>query len=202
MKLDKSRFQSASILDTIASQTEEKMKTRSAIHRKTLLVAIAFSFVELVGCTPAEKQEITSDLQTALADLTQNRALMEQFGRDVKSSVDPTDPTYSNLMQSYEEARDEYNHYLDQVELAASTHNSSDALIPSIQRAQEASTQFLSGATRTLAPNSNVRGLAFRKAVVFPESLTRDLNLVPKRMRRNLINTFDDQVRMRSWGKL
>jgi hypothetical protein len=130
---------------------------------------------------------------------------MEQYGRDVKTSVDPSDPSYSDLMQSYEEARDEYNHYLDEVESDVTTHHShhsTAALAPAVRKAQDATSQFLAHATRTLDPNSGIRGVEFRKAVIFPQSLTRDLHHVPETYRQDLISTFDEQVRMRSWGRL
>ena len=172
--------------------------------RRLLALIICVGLIGLTGCTTVQEQEVAAALQAALANLTANRALVEQFGREVRTSVDPSDPLYSDLMQSYEDARDEYNNYLTEVELEGIRHHSASAaaLASASQKAQDTTSQFLARATRTLDPNSNIRGAGFHRAVTIPESLPRDLHNLPKRYRQNLISTFDSQVRLRSWGKL
>ena len=86
-------------------------------RRNLLALALALLMLPTItGCTPTEESETISGLQTALSDLTQNRSLTEQFVRDVKASVDPGDPAYVQAMESYQDARDSYNRYLDNVE--------------------------------------------------------------------------------------
>jgi hypothetical protein len=173
-----------------------------SLRKFTLGAIVAVALLSITGCTPTEEQDSVTALQAALSSLMQNRSLVEQFGRDIKSSVDPTDPSYSQLMESYESARDSYNHFLDTVELEVAAHHSNAELAPSAKDAQNATTSFLASATRALQPNSDLRGIAFRRAIVIPENLTTALRCLPKRDRRELISRFGDQVRVRSWGQL
>ena len=60
--------------------------------------------------------ESVAALQAALSSLQANRALTEQFVRDVKAGIDPSDPAYAETMESYQTARELYDRYLDGIE--------------------------------------------------------------------------------------
>lgn len=175
------------------------MFTRRVI---TLSIMLLFATVALTGCTPVEEQDTVSALEAALKSLMQNRALVEQFGRDIKTSVDPTDPHYADLMESYEEARDSYNHFLDVVELEVAARHPKTELEPSVKAAQDATASFLAEATRTLKPHSTLRGEAFQRAIVIPDNLAIQLRRLPKSDRREIISRFSEPVRVRAWGQL
>jgi len=177
-----------------------------SISRNAILLSLgavlmaAFMFID--ACTPAETSDTLNALDAALSTLVQNRSLAEQFVRDVKTNVDATDPTYPQVMEDYEAARDAYNHCLDLVELAAKTNDSHPAIARAVEESQNATGDFLTRATRSLRPSVDTRGIAFRRAVVIPEDLPQNLNRLSKRYRTQMIRQFDDQVRWRSWRQL
>ncbi len=156
----------------------------------------------LSGCTSAEETETVTTLQAALNNLVQNRSLTEQFVRDIKTNADPSDPGYVQAMDSYQEARDSYDHYLDSVE-----NGGKPGATRSLRRSgpvdvQNATADFLADATSVLKPTLNTRRIPFQRAVVIPENLQATLNKLPKKAREKLIDEFDQQVRWRSWGQL
>ena len=162
---------------------------------------IGFSSV-LTGCTSAEESEVLSALQAALASLNQNRTLIEQYGRDIQSRVDPSSETYADLMEGYVETRDAYNHYLESLARATMSKHPQSELKISADKARDATARFMAGATRTLDRNAPLRGVVFREAIELPDSVTRDLRRIPKREREEMVNHFTDQMKVRSWGKL
>ena len=157
----------------------------------------------MVGCSAKDESETVAVLQSALSDLTQNRSLAEQFVRDVKASVPPADPNYQQALDSYEDARDAYNHYLDTVE-NPSGKGSSRSLrsVEAITGARNATAEFLADATTALRPDVATRRIQFQRAVVIPDDLQRSLKKLPKTARDYLTDQFDGQVRWRSWGQL
>jgi hypothetical protein len=164
--------------------------------------ALLTSLVALTGCTPAEETQAITYLQGALTDLSQNRALTEQFVRDIKSTANPDDPSYSQAMDSYEDARDTYNRYLDDVESGVPQDGARSLHHSSPRDVENATADFLQDATRALKPSLNTRKIAFQRAVVVPDNLQATLAKLPKKARRNITEQFDDQVRWRSWGQL
>ena len=165
-------------------------------------VVLSLCIIPLTGCTPTEETETVSALQTGLTDLTQNRSLTEQFVRDVKATTDPSDPTYVQVMESYQDARDVYNRYLDSVESGRKESSDRSLRTVSPRSVQNATADFLADATRALKPSINTRRVAFQRAVVVPENLQSTLATLPKKARGKLIDQFDDQVRWRSWSQL
>ena len=151
------------------------------------------------GCNPTAAVDA---LQAGLNTLVQNKSLAEQFVRDIKTSVDPSDPAYAQNMENYEQARDAYNHFLDGVELAAKTNQPHPNLTASTEDAQNSAADFLEGATRALRPTTDTRRIPFRRAVTIPETLPKDLNELPKKTRESLIARFDREVRWRPWRQL
>ena len=175
-------------------------------HRKSrhaIVLALALITVPaLTGCTPTEESETISGLQTALSDLTQNRSLTEQFVRDVKSSLDPGDPAYVQAMESYQDARDTYNRYLDTVESGQKRDSSRSLRGSSPRDVQNAAADFLADATRALKPTANTRKIAFQRAVIIPDNLSSNLASLPKKVRGRIVDNVDEQVRWRSWSQM
>jgi outer membrane murein-binding lipoprotein Lpp len=170
---------------------------------RILVIAAAVTpTVLLNGCTPTEETETVTALQTALTDLTQNRSLTEQFVRDVKSSADPSDPAYVQAMESYQDARDAYNRYLDAIESGRKVDGERSLRGASPLGVQNAAADFLADATRALRPSINTRRVAFQRAVVVPENLQGTLSKLPKKARSRVVDQFDEQVRWRSWSQL
>ena len=168
-----------------------KINSRRRLLISTILLA---STLATVGCTATEE----ADTVTAL----QNASLTEQFVRDVKANTDPGDPAYLQAMESYQDARDVYNRYLDGVENGS--HSGEDRSLRHASRhdVENATADFLSDATRALKPSVNTRRIAFTRAVEVPDDLQTTLAKLPKKARESLINQFDDQVRWRSWSQM
>jgi hypothetical protein len=164
---------------------------------------LGFSLIfSLLGCTSAEKADVVSALQTALSDLTQNRALTEQYVRDCKADISPNDPNYVPVMEAYQDARDIYNRYLDLVESGTKSDDQRSLRSSSSRDVENAAADFLAVATRSLRPGVDTRGIPFQRAVMLPEHLQETLAKLPKKARQKLTNNFDSQVRWRSWSQL
>jgi len=158
--------------------------------------------VGFIGCTPAEETAIITQLQTALNSLQQNRSLTEQFVRDIKATVNPADPGYVQAMESYQEARESYDHFLDGVETNGRSMTARSMRLSGPAEVRNATADFLADATSVLKPDINTRRIPFQRAIVIPDNLQSTLQKLPKKSRENLINQFDDQIRWRSWGQL
>lgn len=154
------------------------------------------------GCTPTETTDALAALQSGLSTLVANRTLAEQFVRDVKTSVNPSDPAYIQSMESYEEARDSYNRFLDTVENGSAKGKSPQHEMQLGLDAQDSTAGFLQDATRALKPSMNTRAIDFRRAVQIPDNLAANLHKLPAHKRGKLIDQFDSQVRWRSWGQM
>lgn len=174
--------------------------------RKALIVLVFSSLIATpltTGCNSKDEAATVAILQSALSNLNQNRSLVESFVRDVKENDSPDDPNYQQALDSYENARDAYNHYLDVIE------NPEDKNSTRSMRSQEAisdarntTAQFLADATAALRPNVSTRSIQFQRAVVIPDDLQAALQKLPKKARAYLTDRFDSQVRWRSWGQL
>jgi hypothetical protein len=172
------------------------------MKRTAQVVCVFLLSLSLSGCTPDEEAETISDLQTALSNLTQNRTLAEQFVRDVKSDTNPGDAAYVRAMESYQDARDVYNRFLDSVESGRSDQDDRTFRHASPTDVQNATADFLEDATRALKPTANARRVTFQRAVIVPERLQRTIAKLPKKARNRMIDRFDDQIRWRSWSEL
>lgn len=175
---------------------------RSKLSRIIFAVATSTLLANGLGCTSAEESEIVTSLQSALSSLQQNKSLAEQFVRDVKSGVTPSDPAYAEVMESYQNARTTYDRYLDSVEEPEKT-----LPVRSLRRAssidvQNAAADFLADATSALKPSLNTRRIPFQRAVIVPDNLGETLHKLPKKSRSKLIDHFDEQLRWRSWSQL
>jgi hypothetical protein len=165
------------------------------------LIIMVFA-ASLTGCTSTEVSDSIAALQAALASLQANRALTEQFVRDVKASIDPGDPAYAQVMDSYQTARETYDRFLDGVEDGGKTTYSRSLRHVAPIDVQNAAADFLADATSALKPNLNTRRIPFQRAVVVPTDLGPALKRLPKKAREHIIDQFDQQVRWRQWAQL
>lgn len=155
-----------------------------------------------LGCTPAQESEAAADLQIALSNLVQNRALTEQFVRDVKATGDSADPAYSQAVESYQNARETYDRFLDTVEMGKQAKNNRSLRGATATDVENASADFLADATAVLRPRANTRRIPFQRAVILPENLIAQFSRLPKRARDKIIDRFDDQVRWKTWSQI
>lgn len=174
--------------------------------RKHAIAVVAFAGISISfmsGCNAKDEAATIAIMQNALSDLTQNRSLVEQFVRDVKSSVPPSDQNYQQALNSYDDARDAYNHYLDTIE-NPSGKNSSRSLrsVEAEEAARSASAEFLADATTALKPTVATRHIEFQRAIVLPDDLQHALKTLPKNQRDYLTDRFDSEVRWKPWGQL
>lgn len=170
--------------------------------RPVALCAIALvgcSLLTTVGCTAAEESADVAALETALNSLMQNRSLTEQFVRDVKVSVDPSDPEYLRTMETYQDARDAYNRFLDSAESAPPSGSVKSETPLDVRNA---TADFLAEATSALRPSVNTRRVPFQRAVVIPENLQKQFAKLPKHARESIIGDLDKQVRWKPWSQL
>lgn len=176
--------------------------TSSRSNRILAAIILILITGSMTGCTATEEAEVLSDLQTAYTTLDQNRSLAEQFVRDVKSDLDPSDPAYQQVMQSYEQAKEAYNSYLDGVEGGDPNGSRSLRSHSSPRELKDTAADFLADATSALKPSVNTRRIPFQRAITIPDNLSRALKALPKKTRATVIDQFDDQVRWRSWSQM
>ena len=179
-----------------------QIQRKKGIFRIVSLTFLAVISLPTTGCTDTEKTEVLTTLQTALSNLQQNRSLTEQFVRDIKANVDPSDPGYVQAMDSYQEAREAYNRYLDSIEDGGKPSQSRSLRHSSPVDVQNATADFLADATSVLKPNVNTRRIPFQRAVVIPDNLAPTFKGLPKKARETIVDNFDQQVRWRSWGQM
>ena len=166
------------------------------------MFALVCGLPALTGCTPNEENDTASVLQTALTDFTQNRSLTEQYVRDLKSRLDPSEPAYIQAMESYQDARDTYNRYLDSVETGQKHASSRSMRSASPLAVENSAADFVADATRAMRPNEVRHRGDFQRSVVVPEQLQSTLGKLPKSIRNRLVDKFDEQVRWRSWSQI
>ena len=156
----------------------------------------------LLGCPAAEVAQTETALEGALAALTQNRTMTEQFVREFKTKVGSDNPAYIRAMELYGDARETYNRYLDAVESDEPTRNDRSVRNCSPDDVAEASIAFMSEATRAMYPLVDQRSIPFKQGVTVPANLQSTFGKVPKKARRNLVDDFDHHVRWRKWSDL
>jgi hypothetical protein len=171
------------------------LRSKSSFLVATVIASLLLFFI--TSCNTADLAAV----DTALNDLVQNKNLAEQFVRDLKMTVEPSDPTYQRLVQDYEAARACYDDYLDSVKSPVTRQNQID-LNQLSEDAKSSAADFLEQATRSLRPTINTRRIHFQRAIVLPEDLTQVLQKFPKNRRNQLIRQFETQVRWRSWRQL
>ncbi|MGC2163558.1 MAG: hypothetical protein WA634_16740 [Silvibacterium sp.] len=190
-------------LDTPSNEGEIDDMNLFINKRSIAIIVVSLALVPVIGCNQQQEADTVTLLQSALSDLQQNRSLAEQFVRDVKASVSPSDPNYQQALDSYEDARDAYNHYLDVVENPQGKHPSRSLRTQrAITDARNSAAEFLADSTVALKPSVSTRHIQFQRAIVIPDNLQPALKKLPKQARDYLTQQFDDQVRWRSWGQL
>jgi hypothetical protein len=153
------------------------------------------------GCTPAEEAAVTSDVSTALAALEGNKALSEQFVRDVQDTMAPTDPQYKSIMGAYEEAREDYNSYLSQIEMAARMGRRPPLNSGAVDGVKDSATEFISAAAKGLDPTAN-RKIQFRKAIILPPTLVTGLRRLPRGVRAAIADRVAADLHWKSWSTI
>ena len=156
----------------------------------------------LLGCPAGEETEIVSTLQSALSALTQNRALTEQFVRDVKANIPPGDPTYVQTMEAYQDAREANNRYLDAAESGVVPSGERSLHSSSPREVVAATSDFLERATNSLRPSLNTRDIPYQRAIIVPDNLQTIIAKLPKKARITLTDNVDPQIRWRTWSQI
>jgi hypothetical protein len=150
------------------------------------------------NCSSADIQAVSD----AVSVLQQNKALAEQFVKDVKGAYDAEDPQYRSLMEQYEDARDAYNGYIAQIDPATSSGRSLANSESSADNAQQSAVNFISAATRSLDRNNSYRGVSLDRAIRIPNNLPADFKNLPGSARKLLSDRLRDDVRWKSWSQL
>lgn len=167
-----------------------------------LYASLSLALPALIGCPSAVTAEAQVLLQQGLSALTQNREIVEQSVSDVKSALSPSDPRYLDAMESYGEAKESYDRFLESVESGDKTPHTRSVRGRTATDVQDKTIAFLKDASRALAPNANTRKIPYERAVIVPDGLSAQVNRLPKRVREQLLDEFDRDVRWRRWGDL
>jgi len=184
---------------------EVTMCFRTKIRISTLTAGVMVLFFVTAGCgVPAD---VITNLEDALNTYVQNRSVTEQVVRDLKSKVEKNqlvllNPDFQRAIESYYEARDSYNHFLDEEELATKNRRLNPDVAEASQNARSKATQFLEDATRALRPSINARGIDYESALAIPNGLPKDLWALPPKSRDRAIKEFDQRARWKSWSEL
>ncbi len=163
----------------------------------TLLAACAM----FMGCNPQQEAAFSSAL-SALSSLQQNKSLGEQFARDVKSEVAPDDGSYITLLETYEDARNTYNRFIDRLGAAVTANDSKADLSTEYEETQRKVAAFLRLASQTLDPSLDQRGVPFQRAIEIPKTLPKALHDLPARSRNEIVTHVAQSARWRSWRDL
>jgi hypothetical protein len=163
-------------------------------------LAILMSSLGTSSCSPETLNSAMQDLNT----LVQNKTLAEQFVRDIKASVDPSEPIYAKLLESYDQAKDCNSRFLDAIEGSGSYRSRAirSSLEMAKRNAEESMVAFLDSATRTLRPTVSMRSTDLRRIAALPENFPMILRNVPQSTRAKYVRKFDSSVRWRSWTDL
>lgn len=187
---------------------EDQPFMMAASVRKCLGLASAFLSIvactlNTTGCSPSENHA-ASQAMSLLNTFIQNKTLAEQFVRDIKADVDPSEPVYSKLLESYDEAKSSYDRLLDELEAPGSHHGRSirPRLDGAKRKAEESMATFLDTAAHTLRPTVSFRSAELKTVAALPDDLAVVLESVPKAERARYAHDLDSAVRWRSWNEL
>jgi hypothetical protein len=162
------------------------------------VAGILLTIAMFSSCSTADIQAVSN----AVSALETNKALAEQFVRDVKGAYDPADPQYRSIMSQYEQSRDTYNEYISQVEAAARTGRRLTVPEESDDMVKKSAVRFISSATRSLDPKYSDRGLSLDRAITIPNNLMLSLTKLPTSARRLLSDGLRRELRWNSWSQL
>lgn len=178
------------------------MKKLSLSHFRRLAAISTICFVTFVlgACSPAEMQ-ISDQVADALTALNKNKAVSEQFVKDVKSHVDATDPQYEPIMGRYEDARDLYNEYISEIQSSIKSAGSDFPSSESIELINRAGTAFIAAAARGIDPSVSSRRLDFDRAIVCP-SLGKSTAKLSRDARTLLADRVIAGMRWKPWSQL
>lgn len=178
---------------------------RAASVRKCLglisaSLAIFLSSLDTSSCSPETLNTAMQDLNT----LVQNKTLAEQFVRDIKASVDPSEPIYAKLLESYDQARGCNGRFLDEIEAPGSyrIRGIRSSIDMAKRNAEESMLAFLDNAAHTLRPTVSMRSTELRRIVALPDNFPLVLRNIPQRTKAKYVHKFDSSVRWRSWSEL
>src|SRR5579884_3471621 len=166
-------------------------------------LAVSICTLGTSSCSPGTLQTASQAMED-LNTLMQSKTLAEQFVRDIKANVDPSEPVYSKLLELYDQARDSNSRFLEEIE-APGSHRARairSRFDTAKRNAEQSMAAFLDSATRTLRPAVSMRSAELKKIAALPDNLVTILRTVPKAQRANYIHHFDSSVRWRSWNEL
>lgn len=176
---------------------------RKCLGLTSACLAVFICTFNTSSCSPGTLQTASQAIED-LNTLVQNRTLAEQFVRDIKANVDPSEPVYSKLLESYDQARDSNSRFLDEIE-APGSHRARairSRFDTAKQRAEESMAAFLDSATRTLRPTASMRSAELKRVAALPDNVATILQTVPKTQRAKYIRKFDSSVRWHTWNEL
>ena len=166
----------------------------------SLVASIVISLVSIessCSLTPAEIQAAS----TALTALTQNKALTEQFVRDIKTTFEPGDIQYRTVMGLYELSRDDDNNYISTIETSDRSGRSVVMPEESLAQVKERTTAFISAAARALDEVGS-RTIQFDKAIVIPPNMPSVVRKLSRETRSLVSDRISADLRLKTWSQI
>jgi hypothetical protein len=169
--------------------------------QSTAMTTMSILLLLLVGCSQAQVQAVASAVTDGLAALEANKAISEQFVREIKQKMPAVDPRYETIMKSYEQARDGYNTYLAEIETTARTGQRFSLTNEAVDGVADSTTEFISNAAKGLDP-IGTKALQFRRAVILPLKLVTSVRTLPSGTRGAIADRVGADLHWKSWSQL
>jgi hypothetical protein len=166
-------------------------------------LAVLISTLNTSSCSPGALKAASQAMED-LNTFVQNKTLAEQFVRDIKASVDPSEPVYARLLESYNTAKNANNRLLDEIEAPGSSRARAIRfrLDTAKRNAEQSLAAFLDSATRTLRPAVSLRNADLKRVTARPDNLVTAMQSVPKAEKAKYVHKFDSSVRWSAWNAL
>jgi hypothetical protein len=104
-------------------------------------------------------------------------------------------------MDTYEQAREDYNNYLSQIETAARTGQRPLLSNEAVDSIKDSTTEFISAAAKGIDPNVS-RTIQFRRAIVLPPTLVTGLKKLPPGVRGVIADRVAADLHWKPWPQL
>jgi len=176
--------------------------TAASHYRAMIRLAI---LILSFGFTAISCKLSSADIQAAtdvIDALSQNKALVEQFVKDVKLNFQPTDTKYKKLSRLYDDSRDMYNDYVSTLQATATAKTGRAVTVSgkTLADVKERTTQFILEAARALDVDGT-RQLSMNNAIVLPTNLD-SLSRLSRDARSIVSEKVGPGLRLKAWSQI
>lgn len=168
--------------------------------RTALSIVVVSICLCLCSCEEKNVQLALNVLTAALTAMKDQKALVEQFGRDIKATFKPTDAAYARAQNDYSVARSVNQKYLTALRLSQVVKGIHDLSTIATQ-SRSATAQFISTSTRLLSPSAIVNTVDFTRLTYAPDDLHSKLASLPESQYQR-VSELVDQLQWAPWDAL